>query len=407
MNSRGTTRWSTGLAIGILLLGVSLAGGQQPTPATRGGSAAQFHGGEFHEASPQHHHQQQHGPGPAPHARCGVACDGCSACRELTWSAERPIPWQVFAQGEYIGPARQRHMPVYRLRVDDTIEFIYRLTARPSTKPYEFEVGDLIRVHSLSAEEIAHELHVQPDGTITLPMLGQVVAAGRTVEELRDDLERQFTKYIRNPAITVTPQKFNTRLEEFRSTVDNRYGAGGQSRTARVTPEGTVQLPAIGSVHVQGLTLAEVKREIEERYTRIVSGLEITPVLAERAPRFLFVVGEVKNSGRFVLEGPTTVLQSIAMAGGWNVGAHLRHVVVFRRDENWRLMATRLDLHDALFGKRPCPADEIWLRDSDIVLVPKSPILATDDLIELLFTRGLYGVVPMNVAVNFAKLSSL
>ena len=344
--------------------------------------------------------------------RCGVACGGCSSCRAATsngdaWSAERPIPWQVFAQGEYVGPARQHHLPSYRLRVDDTIEFVFRLTARPSAKPYELEVGDLIRIDSLSAEEIAHELHIQPDGTVTLPMLGQVAAAGRTVEELRNDLELQFKKHIRNPGITVTPIKFNTRLEEFRSTVDSRYGAGGQSRTARVTPEGTVQLPAIGSVHVQGLTLVEVKREIEARLTRIVSGLEITPVLAERAPRYLFVVGEVKNSGRFALEGPTTVLQSIAMAGGWNVGAHLKHVVVFRRDENWRLMATRLDLRAALSGKRPCPADEIWLRDSDIVLVPKSPILQTDDMIELLFTRGLYGVVPMNVAVNFAKLSSL
>jgi polysaccharide export outer membrane protein len=95
------------------------------------------------------------------------------------------------------------------------------------------------------------------------------------------------------------------------------------------------------------------------------------------------------------------------MAGGWNVGANLRQVVVFRRGDDWRLMATMLDLHAALFGKQPCPPGEIWLSDSDIVILPKSKILATDDFIELVFTRGLYGVLPTSASLNFSKLSTL
>ncbi|HYW78351.1 MAG TPA: polysaccharide biosynthesis/export family protein, partial [Thermoguttaceae bacterium] len=214
------------LLMGTLWMGASIADAQQPTPAAPGQSVGQFHsanlsganlsGADFRPDSAQPY-SGPYGFDPVPQARCGVACDGCSACGQHAhgsagWSAQRPIPWQVFAQGEYVGPARQAHVPVYRLRVDDTVEFIYRLTARPSIKPYEFEVGDQLRVESLSAEEIAHELSVQPDGTITLPILGQVVAAGRTVDELRDDLEERFKTHIRNPAITVTPQKFNTRL---------------------------------------------------------------------------------------------------------------------------------------------------------------------------------------------------
>ena len=49
----------------------------------------------------------------------------------------------------------------------------------------------------------------------------------------------------------------------------------------------------------------------------------------------------------------------------------------------------------------------MWLRDNDIVMIPKGNLLLTDHYIELLFTRGLYGVVPTDVSVNFAKLSSL
>ena len=77
------------------------------------------------------------------------------------------------------------------------------------------------------------------------------------------------------------------------------------------------------------------------------------------------------------------------------MGANLNKVVVFRRDENWKLMATKLDIFSALYGKTPCPADEIWLRDSDIILVPKRGILVADELIELTFTRGLYSIVPV------------
>ena len=119
------------------------------------------------------------------------------------------------------------------------------------------------------------------------------------------------------------------------------------------------------------------------------------------------MVGEVQEPGRIVLEGPTTVMQAIAMAGSWNIGAKLNHIVILRRDENWQLMATKLQLHDAFFGRNTSPAGEIWLRDSDVVIVPKSRIQWTGDLIELFFTRGLYGVVPVFGSFELRNLSIL
>jgi polysaccharide export outer membrane protein len=86
----------------------------------------------------------------------------------------------------------------------------------------------------------------------------------------------------------------------------------------------------------------------------------------------------------------------------------LRQVVVFRRGDDWRLIATVLDLRGAVYGKNPGPSDEIWLNDSDIVIVPKAPILVVDEFIDLVFTRGIYGVLPMQgVSLNFSKLSTL
>ncbi len=341
--------------------------------------------------------------------RCGVKCPpgGCNPGGP-GWAASRPIPWEVFAQGEYVGPARLAHVPVYRLRVDDQLAFVYRLSGQVSGQPYRLNVRDRIQVQSLSAPEVINrEVIVEPDGTITLPLLGQVRAAGATLDELRNLLDDQLKRQIKDPRITVTPLEMNSNLQELRSSVDRRYGAGGQVSDARISPDGTVQLPAIGSVPAQGLTLEELEREIKARYAQIVEGLEVTPILTARAPRFVFVVGEVGLPGRYSMEGPTTLMQAITLAGSWKVGAQLNQVVVFRRDENWQLMATTVNIRESLLFKKPCPSGEIWLRDSDIVLVPKSPILCADDAINLIFTRGIYGVFPLSATLNFAKLSSL
>lgn len=350
----------------------------------------------------------------APYPISGVDCFGgsCGACGpgggEATWDAMGPIPWQTFAQGEYVGHERLVHVPVYRLRVDDQLEIVYRLSRHETAHPYALNVGDEVRVESFTDEKLNRSLIIQPDGTITLPMLGQMRAARLTVQQLREELEEQYKKFYKVPAITVIPLKVNTKLEDLRNTVDARAGTGGQRIIVTVTPEGTIQLPALGSVYTQGLTLDELKREIDERYAVEIEGIEVTPVLSLRAPRFVYVVGEVQLPGRYVLEGPTTTMQAIAMAGSWNIGANLRQVVVFRRGDDWRLMATMLDLQGALYGKRPCPADEIWLNDSDIIVVPKSPIQWANEFIEQVFTRGIYGVVPFQgVSMNFNKFSTL
>jgi polysaccharide export outer membrane protein len=47
-----------------------------------------------------------------------------------------------------------------------------------------------------------------------------------------------------------------------------------------------------------------------------------------------------------------------------------------------------------VFGKSPIPSDEIWLRDGDVVVVPKSPIKSMVDAIDLVATRGVYAVAP-------------
>jgi len=349
------------------------------------------------------------GLGPAaPYPIRGVDCAaGCGCGRDCRWEDARFIAWQAYAQGEYVGHARTEHVAEYRLRVDDQLDMLYRITRDELRTQYKLNVGDEVRVESFTDPELNRSLMLQPDGMITLRLLGQIHAANCTVTQLRDRLEELYKRYYKVPSITVTPTKVNTQLDDLRSVVDRRYGVGGQGANVRVAPDGTISLTAIGYVHAQGLTLNELRQEINERYREKIEGMEIIPVLTARAARYVYVLGEVHSPGRFEMTGPTTALQALAMAGSWNVGANISQVVVFRRGDDWRLMATMIDLQGALRGKRPCPKGEIWLSDSDVIIVPKGRILETDDFINLVFTRGLYGVFPMQSSITFAKLSSI
>ena len=336
----------------------------------------------------------------------GIDCANGNGCGEQHWKQWGPIPWQAFAQGEYVGPSRAPHVPEYRLRTDDVLEFVFVLT-RAEIGMYRVQVGDTLKIESQIDPALTREVGILPDGTITLPLLAQVKVSGLTLAEIRANVDERYKKYYKVTDFTVTATKYNTRLEDLRAAVDNRFFSGGQGRTVRVNPEGTISLPRIGQVPAQGLTLDEIRREVNERYAQIVEGVEVTPNLSQRAPRFIFVVGEVRNPGRFNLEGPTTAMQAVALAGSWNNGGNLRQMIVFRRADDWRLLATKLDLRGALYGERPNPADEIWLRDSDVVVVPKTAIKRSDDLIELIFTNGIYRVFPISFNYGLGSSSTI
>jgi polysaccharide export outer membrane protein len=342
------------------------------------------------------------------HTICGVDCGphGAACCE--SWENARWIPWSLLGPGEYVGPPRPEHVPVYYLRVNDLITLTYIVSRQKQADQYQIGVGDRLRIESSFDETLDREIHVQPDGDINLPLIGDVPAAGKTTKELRDDLIRRFGRVERDPVITVTPLEVNMGLREILNAVTSQSRLSGQAIDLRVTPEGTIQAPGLGSVFVQGLAIEELRSELEARYGAIFGpGLLVSPALSERATSYVFLGGEVAIPGRYTLEGPTTVMQAIALAGGWNNGGNTREVVVFRRDENWCLKATKINVHRPLYGKDPCPVNDVWLRDNDLVIVPKSRILCAADVIELYFTRGVYAVFPITFVKDFSQGSTM
>lgn len=331
----------------------------------------------------------------------GIDCADNTAGHRQDWRDLHRYNFQPLAHGEYLGPVRLPATTDYRIRVGDQLRFVFILSREVLADSFPLQVGDELQINSLTDESIrlgdvtvGKGVAIQSDGMLYLRMIGPVRAAGLTIPQLRRNLEEAYKGKVINPAIDIIPIKTNTLLEEIRSAVVAPVALTGQSFNDRVDPDGTVRLPKLGPLCVQGMTLDEIKREVNLRYRQIVAGLEIEPILDVEAQHFIFVYGQVRQAGRFELLGPTSVTQALALAQGAVPGANTREIVIFRRGEDWRLIATRVDIRGAHLGKVPTPADEIWLRDGDLIIVPPTPIARFDSFVSQVFTQGIYGIFP-------------
>jgi polysaccharide export outer membrane protein len=66
---------------------------------------------------------------------------------------------------------------------------------------------DMLKVAVWKDEQLTQELVVRPDGMISFPLIGEVLASGRTVEDVRSEIALRLTKFLPNPNVTVTVLK--------------------------------------------------------------------------------------------------------------------------------------------------------------------------------------------------------
>src|SRR5690349_3506376 len=78
------------------------------------------------------------------------------------------------------------------------------VSALKDTRPnadYRIVPGDKLRVEVYKDTQLSQSLQVRPDGKITLPLVGDVTAEGRTASELRDTLVSSLKEYNNNPIV--------------------------------------------------------------------------------------------------------------------------------------------------------------------------------------------------------------
>jgi polysaccharide biosynthesis/export protein len=76
-------------------------------------------------------------------------------------------------------------------------------TAGSASTDYRLQPGDLLMVSVWKEADLSSEILVRPDGGITMPLAGEIPAAGHSVEEVRAAIDQRLRKFIPDPAVTV------------------------------------------------------------------------------------------------------------------------------------------------------------------------------------------------------------
>jgi polysaccharide export outer membrane protein len=165
--------------------------------------------------------------------------------------------------------------------------------ALPTFPEYLVAPGDVLRVVVWKEPELTSEVFVRLDGRITVPLVGDIAAAGRTTEQLAIEVRTKLMAFLEVPQVTIT-----------------------------------------------------VSQAISARF---------------------YVVGEVAASGAFPLTGRITVLQALALAGGFRE---------FAKRERLTIIRERAGVTQALsFNFRDLEAginleQNIALQAGDVIIVP-------------------------------------
>ena len=163
--------------------------------------------------------------------------------------------------------------------------------ANATAADYRLVPGDKLRIEVYKDPQISQTLQIRPDGKITVPLVGDVAAAGRTPVALRDSITTSLKEYITNPVVTV--------------------------------------------------------------------------IVVEFEPQSVSVMGEVARPGPVPIKGKLSVLEALAVAGGFKDFANTKNITI-RRPTASGVQIIRFNYRDAVKGE----GKPLYLQPGDIVIVP-------------------------------------
>jgi polysaccharide export outer membrane protein len=168
------------------------------------------------------------------------------------------------------------------------------LPSAAAATDYRLTPGDKLRVEVYKDAQLSQSLQIRPDGKITLPLLGDIVATDLTPIQLRDRIATGLKEYVTNPVVTV--------------------------------------------------------------------------IVVEASPVTVYVMGEVMHPGSIPMRGQMTVLQALAMAGGFREFANTKDIRILRKASGVlkTVETIRFNYNDAVKGN----STPIFLSAGDMVVVP-------------------------------------
>jgi polysaccharide export outer membrane protein len=247
----------------------------------------------------------------------------------------------------------------------------------------------------VSAEISDKPVRVGSDGTINLPMLGRVKVIGMTVEQLEDELKKRLQMYIQNPQVSVGVTEYRSQTVSVIGSVRNpgihqvrgqkrlieilslagglADDAGHSLKITRLREWGPIPLPGATLDATGRFSIAEVNLKSLIDAKSPEHNIPVLPNDVVSIPRgeMVYVIGDVRKSGGFVLKNRDTisVLQALSLAEGLEKTAAPKKARILRSTPN---AGKRTEIPINLKATLAGDAKDVTLQADDILFVPGS-----------------------------------
>ena len=161
-------------------------------------------------------------------------------------------------------------------RASDRAMYAEAAQSDPRRLPYVIGVADVVRITVWKDPSLSTDAIVRPDGTITMPLVGELRAAGRTTAELQKEAMSRLAAYVKDAVLTVSVVEVNS----YRFTVAGNVAQPGlfTSRSYLTVSEalalagGPTRYASTGDIVIVRTLSNGAKRRIPIDYDAILSG---------------------------------------------------------------------------------------------------------------------------------------
>ena len=224
-----------------------------------------------------------------------------------------------------------------------------------SAQGHRFGPDDSFVVRGQDIDEIGTTpFRVDPSGSVTLPLIGNIHAAGLTVGELEAEINGRLKKFIKNPAVSVTVAEVHSHPISVFGAVNSSavYQAQGAKNIVEVIAmagglrnDASNTLTVTRMVENGSLPLAGAQLDPSEKFwvakvdlAKLMTGerpqdniqLQPNDVLSVEKAALVYVIGDVNRAGAIPLVGRLTVTQALAKSEGLQRTAERKKIRILR-----------------------------------------------------------------------------
>jgi polysaccharide biosynthesis/export protein len=221
-----------------------------------------------------------------------------------------------------------------------------------TTAPAEYVAGpqDVLTIVVFGEGDLSKTVSLDADGSFDYPYIGRVKAGGLTARAIGEEIARRLKTFYVNPQVSVEVAKFRSQNVFVFGQVHapGQYALSGNMSVLQALAAAGSPTPAAASYVVisrpagseprlpreepgGGTSLRITLREIQSGQLPAGFALRDGDTVTIPKADTIYVTGQVKTPGSYVIDGDLTVMQAIAMAGGATDKGAPNRVRIFRR----------------------------------------------------------------------------